>query len=143
MPIRPEIVNGRVVYVSKWWNIQPRPKVRKRYKSFARDHSDSMWQIDIKKIGDDWLLITILDDHSRFIIACKLVCYAASVELISVLVKAIRMFGNPRQILADHGSQIFSSKGGESMFDAFRRKNGITHILAGVRKPATIEKVER
>ncbi|MCX8174363.1 MAG: helix-turn-helix domain-containing protein, partial [Thermoplasmata archaeon] len=32
--------------------LQPGPKVRKKYKSFARYHSNSMWQIDIKEIGD-------------------------------------------------------------------------------------------
>ncbi|MEM3493909.1 MAG: integrase core domain-containing protein [Thermoplasmata archaeon] len=91
--------------------------------------------------GNDWYLISIIDDHS--IIACKLVHSATAMTILSVLVRAIRMFGKPRQVLTDHGTQFFSNKGGASLFDAFCRKNGIEHILAGVRKPTTIGKVER
>ena len=45
--------------------------------------------------------------------------------------------------MTDHGSQFFANKGGISQFDRVCKELGIQHILAGVRKPTTIGKIER
>ena len=123
--------------------ILPGPKMRRKFRSFARCHSNSLWQIDIKDLISGVYLISIMDDHSRLIVAYKITISPTAQVIIELLGRAIRMFGKPRQILTDHGSQFFSNKGGEATFDQFCRINGITHILAGVRKPTTIGKVER
>jgi len=54
------------------------------------------------------------------------------------------MFGPPRQILSDHGTQWCTAKGGVSRFDReFCMKYGIGHIMGQVRKPTTQGKIER
>jgi len=124
--------------------VRPGKKVRRRWRQFARYHSNSLWQIDITELEDGGpYLVSIIDDHSRFVIASAVVEHATKSVILGILRKAIRMFGKPRQILTDHGSQFFANKGGCSEFDAFCRSLGIQHILAGVRKPTTIGKVER
>lgn len=124
--------------------IQPGPKVRRHWRSFARHHSNSLWQMDIKTLKEGGpYLFSIMDDHSRAILASKKIDTEDADEIISALSAAIRMFGKPRQILTDHGSQFFANKGGISKFDELCATNGIRHILAGVRKPTTIGKIER
>ena len=124
--------------------VKPGKKVRRRWRLFARHHSNSLWQIDITELHEGSVyLLSILDDHSRFVIASVVLEHATKSAILGILGKAIRMFGKPRQILTDHGSQFFANKGGCSEFDAFCRSLGIQHILAGVRKPTTIGKVER
>lgn len=122
--------------------IQPGPKVRRHWRSFARHHSNSLWQMDIKTLKEPYLF-SIMDDHSRAILASKIINTEDADEVISVLLATIRMFGKPRQILTDHGSQFFSNKGGICRFDELCKAQGIRHILAGVRKPTTIGKIER
>jgi len=124
--------------------IVPGPKVRRRWKSFARHHSNSLWQMDFKTIKDGGpFLFSIIDDHSRFILASKVLEAQTTENMIAVLMKTIAMFGKPRQILTDHGSQFFANKGGRSQFDDACLELGIHHILAGVRKPTTTGKIER
>ena len=124
--------------------IIPGPKVRRKWKSFARHHSNSLWQMDFKTLQDGGpYLFSIIDDHSRFILASKVISAETFENAIAVLRSAIAMFGKPRQILTDHGSQFFANKGGLSQFDLACRKLGIHHILAGVRKPTTTGKIER
>jgi len=124
--------------------IKPGPKVRRRWRSFARHHSNSLWQMDFKTLAEGGpYLFSIMDDHSRFILASMVIEAETAAIAISVLQKAIAMFGKPRQILTDHGSQFFANKGGTSQFDAFCIEQGIHHILAGVRKPTTCGKIER
>jgi putative transposase len=53
-----------------------------------------------------------------------------------------------REVVTDHGTQFFANKldkNGESAssFGVFLAKNGITHILAGVRHPQTNGKIEK
>jgi transposase InsO family protein len=59
--------------------------------------------------------------------------------------RAIDSYGMPLQVLTDHGTQFYANwKGiGVSTFDLWCYEKGIHHILAGVRKPTTIGKVER
>lgn len=122
----------------------PGPKVRRRWRSFARHHSNSLWQMDFKDIREGGPhLFTIIDDHSRCVLASKVMEHATTENALQVLQVAIQMFGKPRQVLTDHGSQFFANRVGESQFDVFCRENGIHHILAGIRKPTTTGKVER
>lgn len=121
-------------------------KKRRKWKHFARHHSNSLWQMDFKEMemkGQKRYLFTILDDHSRFILACRVLKGATTKAVLDVLRHAIRMFGLPRQILTDHGTQFWSARGGLSGFDMCCEKLGIRHIMAGVKKPTTIGKVER
>ncbi|MCD6462056.1 MAG: transposase family protein [Thermoplasmata archaeon] len=51
-------------------------------------------------------LFTIMDDHSRFIIASRVLESVTTDTVLDTLDKAVKMFGPPRQVLTDHGSQF-------------------------------------
>ena len=124
--------------------IKPGKKVRRRWRSFSRKHSNSLWQMDFKTLQDGGpYLLTIIDDHSRFILASKVIEAETTEEAINILKSAIKMFGKPRQILTDHGTQFYATRGGTSQFTEFCKNQGIKHIMAGVKKPTTIGKIER
>lgn len=121
--------------------------IRRRWRHFERKHPNSMWQIDIKTVSQypPVYTVTILDDHSRFITGCDYYNHVPTTDdVIKLIKKAIKMYGPPREILTDHGAQFYANKGdGVSSFDLWLDEKRIKHILAGVRKPTTIGKVER
>ena len=55
------------------------------------------------------------------------------------------MFGRPKQILTDHGTEFYSVLGGKgrSKLDRWCKANGIDHIYSRVRHPQTNGKMER
>jgi len=121
--------------------------IKRRWRHFERKHPNSMWQIDIKTVSQypPVYTVTILDDHSRFITGCDYYDNVPTTDdVIKLIKKAIKMYGPPREILTDHGAQFYANKGdGVSSFDLWLDEKRIKHILAGVRKPTTIGKVER
>jgi transposase InsO family protein len=87
-------------------------------------------------------LITILDDHSRFVPGSERFNEGTAENVIWLLDRAVREYSKPREILTDHGSQFWSVRGGESTFNAYCREKGIKHILGGIGKPITPCKIE-
>jgi len=123
----------------------PIDKPRRKWgkKRFEREHSNSLWQADFKLTEDDKWMITFLDDHSRFVVGCKINLDATGENAIKLLEKAIAKFGNPKQLLTDQGTQFVNPRGGVTKFTQFCLDNGIRHIVASKRRPTTIGKVER
>jgi transposase InsO family protein len=122
------------------------PKAQRIWRAFERKHSNSLWQCDILDVDDTKtaFLVSFIDDHSRMIVASKVVASATTEAIVDVFRKAVRMFGAPRQVLTDHGTQFFFNKTGiATSFGSFCEERGIKHILAGVRKPTTCGKIER
>jgi len=109
---------------------------------FEREHSNSLWQCDLKSVDARWL-ITILDDHSRFITASELFNEGTTENVIWLLDQAVHEYAKPREILTDHGSQFWSVRRGESSFDAYCQQKQVKHILGGIGKPTTLGKIER
>ena len=64
-------------------------------------------------------------------------------RVIETLERCFSIYGMPRQILTDHGSQFYATRGGISTFTMFCIENNIQHILASIRHPQTLGKVER
>jgi len=54
----------------------------------------------------------------------------------------MKTYGKPRQILTDRGIEFYPTKGETSAFTEFCSGNGIKHIVASVRRPSTIGKIE-
>ena len=119
-----------------------KPRVKRSYIRWERKHSNSLWQCDLKLVESRWL-ITILDDHSRFVTASQIFNMGTAENAIQILDRAIHEYSKPKQILTDHGSQFYSVRHGESTFTQFCSGNGITHILGGIGKPTTLGKIER
>ena len=133
-------------YLVKLKILKPREYRQRKYKIFERNHSNSLWQMDLTCIDRDekiWAL-AIIDDHSRFVIEFKVIFGDPSVEdIIPILEEAFSRYGVPKQILTDRGTQFYTNVGNASTFDMHLESLGVKHILARVRHPQTNGKVER
>jgi len=120
----------------------PKPRRAWRKRRFEREHSNNLWQADFKLIEHDEWIISYLDDHSRFIPGSSIHHNSTAEHAINLLEESVRRYGRPDQILTDRGLQFYPARGGVSEFTEFCTGNGIEHIVASVRRPSTIGKVE-
>jgi putative transposase len=122
----------------------PIPKPRRIWRKcrFERAHSNNLWQADFKLTDADEWMISYLDDHSRFIPGSRIHHNPTAEHAIKLLEETMSRYGKPDQILTDRGSQFYPARGGVSEFTEFCTGNGIEHIVASVRRPSTIGKVE-
>lgn len=130
--------------------IEPRPKVqRHEYRRFEAEHPNLMWQIDILHVFifgyGYYYLFNILDDYSRRIMHWDIFPIATSIEAVEVVDKAIEINNViPESILDDRGVQFYSGDGKRfGKFEKYLDSRGIKQILARVKHPQTLGKVER
>jgi transposase InsO family protein len=119
-----------------------KPRIKRTYRRWQRMHSNSLWQCDLKLVPPRWL-ITILDDHSRFVPGSEIFTEGTAENVIWLFDRAVHEFGKPGEALTDHGSVFWSVRRGESAFDRYCEQLGIKHILGGIGKPTTQGKIER
>jgi len=92
--------------------------------------------------NDEWM-ISYLDDHSRFIPGSRIHHNPTAEHAIHLLEASMKRYGKPKQILTDRGTQFYPARGeGPSAFTEFCSGKGIQHIVASVRRPSTIGKIE-
>jgi len=108
---------------------------------FQRARSNELWQADYKQTEDDEWMISYLDDHSRFVPGSSTHHNPTAKHAITLLEESISQYGKPEQVLTDRGSQFYPARG-ISEFTEFCSGNGIEHIVASVRRPSTIGKIE-
>ena len=118
---------------------------RRKWKYYQRRHSNSLWQIDLSQLTEECWSISFIDDHSRFITGFKICTGVPTIDdIVASLEYAFSIYGMPRQILTDRGSQFVANiPGAVSTFDLWCHTVGIHHIKAGRKKPTTIGKVEK
>jgi transposase InsO family protein len=93
----------------------------------------AIWAMDIcflytrKHDGFDRYLITILDDHSRMVIASGLFARQTVVEVAAVLKAAVLTYGVPQRLVCDRGSQFTCSE--------FRRVCAVLHLAVDYAPP--------
>ena len=109
---------------------------------FQRPYSNELWQGDFKMTEEDEWMISFLDDHSRFVPGSEINHNQTGKDTIHLLEDCIRQYGKPDQILTDQGTQFHPTRGDLSAFTEFCTGNGIGHIMASVRRPSTIGKIE-
>ena len=109
---------------------------------FERLYSNSLWQADFKMTENDELMISYLDDHSRFISGSRIHHNPTAEHAIKLLEESMKRYGKPDQILTDRGTQLHPARGGRSEFTEFCTGNSIQHIVTSVRRPSTIGKIE-
>jgi len=109
---------------------------------FQRSRSNELWQGDFKQTEDDEWMISYLDDHSRFVPGSRIHHNPTAEHAIRLLEESVKRYGKPEQVLTDRGSQFYPARGGRSEFTEFCSGNGIEHIVASVRRPSTIGKIE-
>ena len=109
---------------------------------FERTYSNSLWQADFKMTEMDEWMVSFLDDHSRFVPGSVVHHDPTAENVIQLLKSCISKYGRPEQILTDRGTQFYPARGDVSAFTEFCSGNGIEHIVASVRRPSTIGKIE-
>jgi transposase InsO family protein len=131
--------------------LRRRRKRREEFRRWERERPMDLWQMDVMAgvlldDGTELKLVTGIDDHSRFCVACGLVRRAVSRAVCGVLLAALERYGVPDEILTDNG-KVFTGRYGprpsEVLFDRILREQGIAHRLTGVRSPTTTGKIER
>ena len=64
-------------------------------------------------------------------------------NVIAFLEELIEMYGKPREILTDNGSEFGGTGSGDNGFDKWCERQGIKHIRSGIHKPTTVGKIGR
>jgi transposase InsO family protein len=118
-----------------------KPRRRRTFIRFTRQHPDSLWQTDIKYYGSEYL-IAFLDDCSRYLPGANLYSEATTDTVLETLEEALSAGRTPKQILSDHGTQYWSNDG-PGRFTNYCTEHGIEHILGSTGKPTTQGKIER
>jgi len=123
----------------------PRKKRKQRsFVPFRRGHSNELWQIDIKEFETGVQMFSIKDDYSSMILAADVRETWTTEDVTDMLERAIRLFGKPKQILSDHGTQFTSNPGSKNhKFHKWCSEKKIKHIMGKIRKPTTQGKIER
>jgi transposase InsO family protein len=127
---------------------EPRKQKRRKWIRYERRYSNSLWHADWFEKRLDRIIL-FQDDASRFITGFGVFEHATAHNTIHVLNTAITIYGIPKQIMTDHGTQ-FTSLPRDSCpipkpneFQLFLKDNGIHHIKSRVKHPQSNGKVER
>ena len=122
--------------------------VWRRWRRFQRPFPNYLWQCDITQLPTPEgvaHVITLLDDCTRFVLATS--CYGRDLtagDAVGFLQDAFRLWGRPRQLLTDRGTQFHSQQALDpSPFTLFLHAHGVQHIRARPRHPRTLGKIER
>ena len=131
---------------------EPKKWHRKKWIRYEREYSNSLWHVDWYEIKDPrwkglWLIV-YEDDSSRFIVGYGVYPTPTSKYSVYVLMKAIKKYGKPEEILSDHGTTFYAIESDERVkgltdFEKFLIKEKITLIVGRVDHPQTNGKVEK
>ncbi len=122
-----------------------RPAVRR----FAREVPNALWQMDFKgqyPVGRRWVFpLSVLDDHSRFVVALAPLRGTAATPVRRVLQRCFEEYGLPDAILMDHGVPWWHATNGHGLtrLTVFLLEQDIRLRYSGVAHPQTQGKVER
>ncbi len=117
---------------------------------FERAKPNELWQMDFKgpiqKEGV-WSStpLSLLDDHSRFLVGLHPVQELTEAVALPALVSSFEEFGLPEAMLMDHGVPWWSTTNGHGLtkFSVHLIEQGIQLIYGRIRHPQTQGKVER
>jgi transposase InsO family protein len=115
---------------------------------FERAEPNVLWQMDFKgpkgfrqRSGP----LSVLDDHSRFLLALQHLEYARAADVQNCLHNVFDNNGLPDQMLMDHGTPWWNANSpwGWTQLSVWIMRLGIRIYLSGVRHPQTQGKIER
>jgi len=118
-------------------------------KRFERSSPNELWQMDFKGyysiLSGRCYPLSILDDHSRFIVGLYALNDEKGESVNDCLVRTFERHGLPEAILTDHGTPWWSCTNGYGLtwLAINLIKQGISLYKSGVRHPQTQGKVER
>jgi transposase InsO family protein len=115
---------------------------------FERKYPNELWQMDFKgskgwpgSVGP----LSVIDDHSRYVMVLKALGSALRGPVQEQLEQAFRECGVPQAMLMDHGTPWWSARSpsGFTHLGVWLMKQGIELYWSGIRHPQTQGKVER
>lgn len=127
---------------------QPAKKPRSAYKRFVYPAPNCLWQIDATERalanGKACTIFQLIDDHSRLSLASHVTTGETAAGALTVVKKAIAVYGVPQKFLSDNGVAFNSARRGcITQLMAYLVPMGV-HMLTGKPgKPTTQGKNER
>ena len=121
---------------------------RPALKRFEREQPNELWQMDFKG-PKNWpkvsTALSVIDDHSRYLIVLKPTARPEGALVRRHLEQAFEECGLPEAMLMDHGIPWWNwqSCAGSTQLGLWLMRQGIRLCFAGVRHPQTQGKVER
>jgi transposase InsO family protein len=115
---------------------------------FEREEPNQLWQMDFKgQKGTDAAIgpLSLLDDHSRYLVALEQTGTTRSEAVRERLEGAFDSSGLPDELLMDHGVPWWNARSpnGWTKLMVWLMKQGVRCCFSGVRHPQTQGKVER
>ena len=115
---------------------------------FERSQANELWQMDFKgplQRGNETGPLSVLDDHSRYVIALRAMEDLRGETVREQMEGAFAECGVPQAMLMDHGTPWWSmrSGGGLTYLSLWLMRQGIQLHWSGIRHPQTQGKVER
>ena len=83
------------------------------------------------------------DDASRLITGFGVFSNATTENALNVFDSAVAIWGSPKQLMSDHGSQFCSNEERTFVFTEHLKAKGVEHILARIKHPQSNGKLER
>lgn len=128
--------------------IYPSARHKPAVQRFERAEPNVLWQMDFKgpkgfrhRSGP----LSILDDHSRYLLALQHLEYARAGDVRNCMRGVFEQNGLPDQLLIDHGTPWWNANSpwGWTELSVWIMQLGIRIYLSGVRHPQTQGKIER
>jgi transposase InsO family protein len=115
---------------------------------FEREAPNQLWQMDFKGpkgFGERTGPLTVLDDHSRYLLTLRHLESGRIEAVQQCLRQTFEDNGVPEAMLMDHGTPWWNANGpwGWTELTVWLMRQGIRICLSGIRHPQTQGKVER
>ena len=117
---------------------------------FERERPNQLWQMDFKgqyrlDDGSECYPLSILDDHSRFLVGLHALPSTKTVGVEERLIQTFQHYGLPDEMLMDHGVPWWKANTeiGLTKVSVLLMKQGIEVTHSGIGHPQTQGKVER
>jgi len=130
--------------------IRPSDQTRPATHRFEYASPNDLWQVDIKgpihlDDGGKCFPLSILDDHSRYLIGLYAMDRICTDTVYNCLVDSFKMYGLPDRILSDHGTPFWNTTSpyGLTKVSVMLMNQNIDFPHSGINHPQTQGKVER
>jgi transposase InsO family protein len=127
---------------------EPRKRPRSSYLRFQADQPNECWQSDFTHWpladGTDAEVISWLDDHSRYLLACSAWAPVTGKVVVNTFLQASSIYGLPASTLTDNG-RVYTARfgGGRNAFEHLLAALGIYQKNGSPNHPQTQGKIER
>lgn len=127
---------------------EPKKRPRKSFRRFTAAQPNGIWQIDGLETqlseGTKQVIIRVLDDHSRKILATVVAGEENGRDAWACLEQAIERHDPPAMFLSDNGLAFNGSRKGKLVLvERNLRELGVSVVAASARHPQTCGKAER